>query len=154
MNKVTITIDQEKLEEIKKETGINLVDLLRVKGAEIIEEKSLTGIRRLIVLNKGAHDIEPALRRQFGDDVEIIIVSTGNLNFDEIEDTAIKAAREYKEGDAIVLTGPGLLIALTVLYIQTKTPQKIRLVQYDLGKREYRIFETDHLSMRQKLSQG
>ena len=147
----TIKADEEQIREIEKDLGVNLLERLKEKGA-VIEETDEEAKTRFIVLNKGAHPIEESIKKQFPNS-EIIILSHGNLDINQIQKTALEAGKIYRKGDILVLTGPSLLVALSVLYIHAKTPDEIKLAQYDLKEKIYKIFTFTHLELREKLSE-
>jgi len=144
-----IKLDDKKLLEINQKVSINLIELLKSLNVEIrVREKE---IKRFLILNEGAHPIQKALREQFGD-IDIIVISSGNVALEDVPRIAKKCARIYDpNSDVIVLSGPAILVAFTVLYANVKAPQKIRLAQFDLADKEYKIFELDHLKIRQDM---
>ena len=146
--KVFFSMTGDELRKVNEELGFNLIDFLKNKGVDVrvVEEKS-----RFLVLNKGAHPVEEAIREQFGD-VEVIVLSEGNIGLDDVEKIAFEAARIYSENDVIVLTGPALLSVLTTLLVYTKSPEVLRVAQYDLSSKKYVIREYSHLKLRELLT--
>lgn len=145
-----IEVEKEKIREIERKLGINILEELKKGGAKIakIEEEK----RRFIVLNRGAHDVAGSLIEQFGN-VEIIYASEGNLSLSEVEEVAGKVAKMYKSEDVIVLTGPALLSVLSTLFSYVKSPDLVTVAQYDLSTGKYYTYKLSHLKIRGLLSE-
>ncbi|MGQ4891696.1 MAG: hypothetical protein ACP6IP_04310 [Candidatus Njordarchaeia archaeon] len=149
---IKIEIDDEALKKAEGKLGANFLEILKMVGARIEEIKPCEK-RRFIVLNKGAHDVETALRRQFGENIEVVYASEGNLDVREVEDVAKKVGRTCEKGDVLVLTGPALLSVLATLFCHAKHPDQVTIAQYDLSSKKYVLYEINHLKIREMVSQ-
>ena len=148
---VEISLTKEQLEKINSIIRNDLLELVEKVGGRVKDSRKHV-VKRFIVLNKGAHDIEGALKKQFGD-VEIIYVSEGNIKLREVEEYAIKVAKIYDpEKDVILLTGPALLSVLATILTYVKSPNMVKIAQFDLQENKYKIVELSHLELRKKLT--